>query len=156
MCDQHDIKEEFKREIMKISQILIEQNYFQFQDTLYIQEEGLAMGAPTFSIFSEIYPQHTKNTKIVDILLKNHITGHFRYVDDIFIVYKKDTTNIYDVLNIFNNIMPTMKFTTEEEKENKISFLDITIPKEENNISFEIYRKPATTDTVIPNESCHP
>ena len=49
-----------------------------------------------------------------------------------------------------------MKFTTEEEKENKIIFLDITTSKEENNISFDIYRKPATTDTIIPNESCHP
>ena len=47
MCDRHDIIEELKHEIMKISQILIKQNYFKLQDTLYIQEEGLAMGAPT-------------------------------------------------------------------------------------------------------------
>jgi hypothetical protein len=83
---------------MKISQILIKQNYFQFQDTLYIQKEGLAMGAPTSSIFSEIYLQHIKNTKVVDILLQHQIIGYFCYVDDILIVYKKDTTNIYDVL----------------------------------------------------------
>jgi hypothetical protein len=49
-----------------------------------------------------------------------------------------------------------MKFTIGEEKENKINFLDITVSKEENNISFDIYRKPSTTDTIIPNESCHP
>jgi len=72
MCDQHDIKEEPKHEIMKISQILIKQNYFRFQDTIYTQEEGLAMGAPISSIFSEIYPQHIENTNIVDILLKHH------------------------------------------------------------------------------------
>jgi hypothetical protein len=52
MCDQHDIKEELKQVIMKISQILIKQNYFQFQDTFYIQEEGLAMGETTSSMFS--------------------------------------------------------------------------------------------------------
>ena len=51
---------------MKISQIITEQNYFQFQNTLYIQE-GLAMGAPTASVFSEIYLQHIEN--ISDILL---------------------------------------------------------------------------------------
>ena len=72
MCDQHDIKEEPKHEIMKISQILIKQNYFRFQDTIYTQEEGLAMGAPISSIFSEIYLQHIENTNIVDILLKHH------------------------------------------------------------------------------------
>jgi hypothetical protein len=59
-------------------------------------------------------------------------------------VYKNDITNIYDVLDIFNSIIPTMKFTMKDEKENKINFIDITISKEENNISFNIYRKPMT------------
>jgi hypothetical protein len=44
----------------------------------------------------------------------------------------------------------------EEESDNKINFLDITISKQEGNISFNIYRKPATTDTIIPSDSCHP
>jgi hypothetical protein len=48
-----------------------------------------------------------------------------------------------------------MNFTIEEEKENKINFLDITILKENNNFSFDVYRKPTTTDTIIPNVSCH-
>jgi hypothetical protein len=52
--------------------------------------------------------------------------------------------------------MPTTKFTIEEEKENKINFLDITISKENDNLSFDIYRKPTATDTIIPNDSCHP
>ena len=48
-----------------------------------------------------------------------------------------------------------MKFTTEEEKNNKNKFLDITISKEENNFSFNIYRKPTSTDIIIPSDSCH-
>ena len=54
--------------------------------------------------------------------------------------------------------MPTMKFTMKEEKGNKINFLNITISKEEKkkNISLSICRKPTTTDTIIPNDSCHP
>jgi len=47
------------------------------------------MGAPTSSILSEIYLQYLENTEIFDILLKHHIIGYFRYVDDILIVYKK-------------------------------------------------------------------
>jgi hypothetical protein len=46
---RHEINEGLKQEIMNISQILIEQNYFQFQDAVYIQR-GLAMVAPS-SIF---------------------------------------------------------------------------------------------------------
>jgi hypothetical protein len=49
-----------------------------------------------------------------------------------------------------------MEFTNEEEPENKINILDITIAKEETNIKFAVHRKPTATDIVIPNGSCHP
>jgi hypothetical protein len=41
------------------------------------------------------------------------------------------TTNIHDVLKLITNLMPTMKFNMEEEKDNKIKFLDISISKVE-------------------------
>jgi hypothetical protein len=50
----------------------------------------------------------------------------------------------------------SVKFTIEEEKQNKLNFLDITISKYGNNVSFDIYRKHTTTDTIVPNDSCHP
>jgi len=62
VCEKRGISEELKKEIMKISQIIIKQNYFQLKNTLYIQEEGLAMGTPTTSAFSEIYLKHIENT----------------------------------------------------------------------------------------------
>ena len=42
----------------------------QFQDTIYLQQEGLAMGAPTSSLLSEFYLQHMENTTMPE-LLKN-------------------------------------------------------------------------------------
>lgn len=63
-CERHEIIEGVKQEIMKISQILIEENYFHFQGTVYIQKEGLANGAPTSSILSEIYPHFIENKNV--------------------------------------------------------------------------------------------
>jgi len=154
MYVKHGISEKLKQELEKISHTIIKKNYFPFQNTLYIQEEGLMMGAPTLSIFSEIYLQHIENTDILDILVKYLIVGYFQYVDDI-IVQNKTTTNIFEVFNIFNNLTPTMKFTIEEEIDND-NILDITTLKEAENLSFDIYRKPTKTDTIIPNDSCHP
>jgi hypothetical protein len=59
MCDKHNISGKLKLELGKVSYIIIKQNYFQFQNTLYIQEAGLDMGAPTSSIFSETYFKKT-------------------------------------------------------------------------------------------------
>jgi hypothetical protein len=44
----------------------------------------------------------------------------------------------------------------EQEPLNKINYLDPTITKEHNKLTFNIYRKPTTTDSIILNDSCHP
>jgi hypothetical protein len=129
-CKQNRLNREIKNEIIKICNILTKQNYFQYEDLQYIQEDGLAMGAPTSSIFSKIYLPYLENTKIFDIPLKHHTIGYFRYVDDIVIVYKNGMTNIQDILDTFNKITPTMTFTMEEEVNNSINFQDITISKD--------------------------
>jgi hypothetical protein len=35
--------------------VILNQNYFQHEDRIFLQKEGLAMGAPTSSILSEIF-----------------------------------------------------------------------------------------------------
>ena len=64
MCKQNDLNIEIKNEIIKMCNILTKQNCFQYKDLQYIQEDGIAMGAPTSSIFSEIYLQYLESTKI--------------------------------------------------------------------------------------------
>jgi hypothetical protein len=46
-----------------------------------------------------------------------------------------------------------MKFTAETESNNKLNFLDVTIP---TNWKISIYRKPSFTDTIILYSSNHP
>jgi hypothetical protein len=134
ICDRQLIDKEVKNDLKNMAKIVLEQNYFQFENNFYSQEIGLAMGSPTSSIFSEIYLQYKECTDIFDTLVHNNIMGYFRYVDDILIVYDKTLTNIYEMLNTFNRIMSTMKFTIE--KENTINFLDITVKKEKNKLNF--------------------
>ena len=77
-------------------------------------------------------------------------------MDDILIIYDEGTTNIEHLLHCFNNLNPKLKFTLEKEMERRIKFLDLTIPREHNKFSIDIYRKPTFTDTIISNDSCHP
>jgi hypothetical protein len=49
-----------------------------------------------------------------------------------------------------------MKFTMENKIDNTINFLDIMINEEPDKLAFSIYRKPTTTDSIIPKDSCHP
>ena len=44
----------------------------------------------------------------------------------------------------------------EKEQNNQFNFLDITINKNQDGLSFETYRKSTATDIIIPNDICHP
>jgi hypothetical protein len=110
------------------------------------------MGAPTSAIPAGTFIQHLKHTIIVDILKKFEIIDYCRYVNDILIIYNRCTTNINNTLDKFNKIRPRIKFTIEEELDNKISFLDISITKTHNKLQLGIYRKPTTTDLIIHND----
>ena len=43
-CQNNNIEENLKQNIIKLSKTIIDQNYFQFLDKTYVQPEGLAMG----------------------------------------------------------------------------------------------------------------
>jgi hypothetical protein len=49
-----------------------------------------------------------------------------------------------------------MKFTAEPESDNWINFLEITIRKTLTSWITSIYRKPSSTDSIIPYSSNHP
>jgi hypothetical protein len=67
-----------------------------------------------------------------------------------------ETTNINSVLQEFNNIHHDIQYTMEDERNNKIQFLHITIHRFERELTYDIYIKPTTTDTMIHQTSCHP
>ena len=55
-----------------------------------------------------------------------------RYVDDIFVLFES-AGNLSKVLNYFNTCHPNMSFSFEQEKNGKLSFLDIEyLGKKEN------------------------
>jgi hypothetical protein len=134
----------------------MEQNYFRYNQQYYKQTEGLAMGAPTSAILAKVYIQYIEHIKLYPILKKHQIIGYFRYVDDIFIIYNQNKTNIEETLTEFNKQTTSIKFTIEKEQKNSINFLDLSIHRKRTKLEFGIYRKPTQIDTIIPNDSCHP
>jgi hypothetical protein len=44
----------------------------------------------------------------------------------------------------------------EQQTQYKVHYMDLTIINNKNDLSFEIYRKPTSTDLILHNTSCHP
>jgi hypothetical protein len=137
---------------------MLNQNYMQHLDHQYKQNDGLAMGASTSAILAEIFMQYLEYNHIINILQKHHITDYHRYGDDILIIYNEDCTNIDNTLQEFNLVHPNIQYTIQKQTNNKLNFLEITIKNMHNRFTFNIYRKPTTTDIIMyeNNDSCHP
>jgi hypothetical protein len=156
-CINNGLEPTLRQEILRITRLIVTQNYLNFQDKTYIKKNGLAMGAPTSSFLLEIFLQYIENTKIADILRSSRIEGYYRYDDDIQrTVYNESHTDIEEVQKSFNDITSGLNFTLEREKDGELNFLDLTLTRKENELSFDIFRKHTTTDTIIPQDSCHP
>ena len=155
-CMQQDLDASITEEIIAVTKTVTSQNYYGFDGKTFVQKKGLAMGAPSSSILSEVYLQYIENTEALSILTKPGIEGYFRYVDDILLIYNKHIIDINDTVTLFNNLSPNLKFSLEIETNNRLNYLDLTVTKDRNGFSYEIYRKPTATDTIIPNGSCHP
>ena len=135
---------------------ITKQNYFSNKDKTLIQQDGLAMGAPTSGIIALLFLQNSEDAHLIHLSNKHKIVTYFQYVDDTLIIYNSNHTDIDNIQNDFNTLHPNMKFTAETETNNKGNFLDVTIHRTPTNWKISIYRKPSFTDTVIPYSSNHP
>ena len=110
------------------------------------------MGPPLSSFLAEAVMQDLESKAVTN---NNDIKTWDRYVDDVFATVKKDKTK--DILRTINNTTKNIKFTKEEEHENKLAFLDVLITKTDNGtLNTEVYRKKTHTDQILNYNSNHP
>lgn len=121
-------------------------------DQVYSQSAGLAMGLSLSPFLAEIFMGNLEEE-----LSKLNIFPKVwdRYVDDVYAEMKK--THIRQFLRALNSFHPNIKFTMEEENGGRLPFLDVLAVRNENDeIEFDVYRKPTTTERYITADSQHP
>ena len=64
-----------------------------------------------------------------------------RYVDHIFVLFKS-TDLLEKFRNYFNTCHPNISFSSEKEKNGKMSFLDVEISRETGKFVTTVYLKP--------------
>jgi len=106
ISSQQNIDDKPTEELISVTHTIMKQNYFEFHNKFYIQNAGLAMGAPSSSVLSEMYLQVKEKTKLYTILLQNNILGNFRYVDDILTVHNDSNTDADKLLDFLTMQYP--------------------------------------------------
>jgi hypothetical protein len=123
---------------------------------MYVQHNGVAMGAPLAPVVADIFMAHME-TSLMDQLMEIGVCEWHRYVDDTFVLIEP-TTNVVDVLSILNSFHPSIKFTYEVEANRSLPFLDVRVTRSPERQTFEttIYRKPTFTGLMTKWDSFVP
>ena len=77
-----------------------------------------------------------------------------RYVDDTFLLFRSKY-HIEKFRNYLNRQHKNIKFSSETENENSISFLDIKITRDNNKFMTSVYRKPESSPTLKVSSRSH-
>ena len=137
---------------VKLFEICVQRTYFSFNQRLYQQVDGLAIGASTSGFAAEIY-MYQLEKKALDSFVRPP-TVWKRYVDDTFA--KLETRDVDDFLTHLNNQHPRIQFTTEIQTNSRIAFLDTeVIVGHQGTLETRIYRKPTHTNQYLNFDSNH-
>ncbi|XP_055307900.1 uncharacterized protein LOC129572021 [Sitodiplosis mosellana] len=148
----NQLEHEVVRELVRLTKICMDENWFRFNDKYYRQNFGCSMGSSLSPFLANLFVSHFETT-----LKKEGIFPRvwLRYVDDVYAIIKKH--QLRSLLKRLNNTKyPTIKFTHEEEQDGKLNFLDLCVTRNGSKLEYDIYRKPSATDRYITSDSHHP
>lgn len=133
--------------------LILENNYFRFDNKCYLQKMGTAMGTPVAPTFASLFLAILE----IDILkeFSDNIIFLKRYIDDGFLIWNNNGPRSYDDFEQTIKEKSGLDFTHEFHN-NHVNFLDLTIYWDNNKFYSRTYEKPLNLHLYIPPHSAHP
>jgi hypothetical protein len=140
--------------LKRIINIILNQTFFEFNNTVYTQNYGITMGAPSSVKLANI----TLHKHLINIL--NNYAGQqpniqLRLIDDIFGIWEHTEEELLQWVAFLNSSHNSIKFTLEYSK-TEIAFLDTMVYIDKNLIKTRLYKKPTDNKQYLHFNSEHP
>ena len=139
--------------LMKLVLIL---NNFVFNGVNYLQKMGVAMGTRSAPNFSNVFMGYFEKRFVYNSKwFKRFIKSWWRYIDDIFMLWKGPKNHLEDFLSYLNEVHPSIKFEWKISKK-KVSFLDCDVIRYNNRLKTDVHQKPMDCHPYLDYISAHP
>ena len=133
-----------KTDFGTLLQLAVSDNHFIFDDQIYKQTDGMAMGSPLGPTFANIF-MNSLESQFLDTCSRDYKPSFYkRYVDDIIAGFPSKSL-AQQFLQYINQAHPNIKFSMETETNNRLNFLDVTISKSPSHFSTNVFRKDTYT-----------
>ena len=140
--DNKNFKKFTKPQFKELLNFAVKDSPFFFNEKLYTQRDGIAMGSPLGPSFANCFMGFHEQNWLDDCPLNFKPLYYKRYVDDCFLLFR-NPEHIAKFQSYLNNKHQNIKFTVEHEKDGTLPFLDVFLTRNGNNITTSIYRKPS-------------
>ena len=133
-----------KSDFNTLLKLAVSDNHFIFDDQIYKQTDGMAMGSPLGPTFANIFMSSLENQFLDNCATTHKPKFYRRYVDDIIAGFQNEP-QARQFLHYINQAHPNIKFTLETEANNCLSFLDISIHRCSQQFITNVFRKDSYT-----------
>ena len=148
--------------ILEAIKVILENNNFTFNEKMYTQVKGTAMGtkfAPTYATLVLAYLEEAlykkSETEFGEEFGQKLRQLWKRFLDDCFMLWDMSRDHLNKFHIMLNNLHPDLNFTIEVN-DKELPFLDILLTKEGTRLNTDIYFKPTDTKQYLNYKSCHP
>ena len=150
--EKHEITVFTAHEMKKLLTICTKNVHFSFNNDIYIQIDGVAMGSPLGAVLANIFMVELESVLVPK--LNDYVKKWRRFVDDTFVYVKRGS--IEYVLSVLNSFHDNIKFTYEQENNNRLSFLDVLFIRYNEKINTTVLRKDTYNDLYLHWDSFSP
>jgi len=147
-------------EILSLLELVLKNNVFQFDNRLFLQVLGTAMGKSPAPMLAGIYLRKLDLAAIREG--GDLLEMFFRFIDDIFAIWTGTMAQLKQFQDFLNGLIPGITITFEV-RTRVIEFLDTlvyTVPDPENPtcklLKTRVYFKPTDTHQLLHKTSYHP
>lgn len=137
----------------KLASLVLKSNYFEFNNRIFYQKQGTAMGTKMAPNYAIIYMHKIEEGFLKTTTLKPTIWK--RFIDDIFMIWPHGKDKLQIFIEQLNSYHPVIKFTEESSTE-QIPFLDTTVYKLGTKLATKIYHKKTDQKAYLHYQSSHP
>ena len=157
--NNHNLEEPIQA-IIPLAHWVLTNNYIEFNDKIYLQIKGTAIGTPFAVTFACIYMAEIEKQTFETMIYSSIKLPMFlkRYIDDVLGIFRTETqATIY--IEIINTIAPDIHLTAKISN-TRATFLDTQIYKgplmhTKHKLDTELYQKPTNQYLFIPPNSYH-
>lgn len=145
------------KELLKLLDITLKNNDFEFNGTFFLQIHGTAMGKKYAPSLANLYLQYFDHMAMTGFKIKPIL--YKRFLDDIFFVWPSTMADLEEYNKYLNSLIPDIKLTFSPD-DNQVNFLDTTVYKNtidnKTTLLTKVYFKETDTHQLLHTESFHP